>query len=194
MRLPESVYAFPRSMFGAHAMLARLKPPVPSDLAARVRRLEAERTARELVHAYLYAFDAKELELLLSLYDDDALLVNGFGTWRGRDAIRASHEHDLEKTAYSFHNLANVRVVLGDDDGEAWVSGYLYNVQSFAGEARGTVATGLFHLRDRAGAWKIAECRTAPAGRHALPPAPPGAEGARPTPSEPETSRDLTGA
>jgi uncharacterized protein (TIGR02246 family) len=180
-------------MFGAHTLLTRLRSaPARRDLEGRVRLLEAERSARELVHAHAYAFDAKDVDLLLELYADDAVLVNSFGTWRGREAIRRSHEHDAAKTSYSFHNLTNVVVTVGESGDEAWVSAYLQNVQARAADVQGTIATGLFHVRESGGVWKIVECRTAPAGKHALQPAAGSAEPGRPEPSDPQTSADLT--
>ena len=53
-------------MFGAHAFLARLRSHPASgghELEQRVRRLEAEHAVRDLVHAYEYAFDAKDVDL-----------------------------------------------------------------------------------------------------------------------------------
>src|SRR4051794_30667415 len=194
MKLPESLSAFPRSRFGAHVLLARLGGARPrGELEQRVRRLEAERDVRELVTRYMHAFDGEDLDLLLGLYDDAAVLVNGFGTWRGLDAIRASHAYDAAKTEYSLHNVLDANVVLDDACDEAWLSGYLYNFAALDGGLGGNVATCVFHVRRPADGWRVAECRTASLAKHGFAPAPVAAEPGRPQPSEPQTSRDLVG-
>lgn len=195
MRFPETLDDFPRSIFGAHAQLlrARTEAPAAADLEARVRRLEADLAVRDLVAAYMVAFDAKDIELLLSLYGPDAVLVNSFGTWRGPTAIRESHEFDLANNVYSFHNLANLVTTFDRTGTEAWVGGYLYNVVDREGAVVGSVATCLFHVQDSAAGWRIAECRTAPTGRHALPEAVVKPVSGRPVPTEAQTSNDLTG-
>jgi uncharacterized protein (TIGR02246 family) len=195
MAFPSTLYDFPRSLLGAHLRIARLASgrTAGADLEARVRRLEAERAVRELVHRYEYAQDAKSIEDLLSLYLPDAVLVNSFGTWAGLDAIRVSHDYDASKSEYSFHHVTTSTTVVNDSADEAWLSGYLYNFAERDGETFGTIATCVFHLRQTGEGWRIAECRTGSTGRHALERAQPLSRAGRPAPSRPETSIELQG-
>lgn len=194
MTLPRTLYDFPRSLLGAHLRLAGVAPHRSrGELEARVRLLEAERAARELVHAYVYAQDAKSLDDLLALYTEDAVLVNSFGTWAGLEAIRVSHEYDASRNDCSFHHVTTGTVTVGDSADEAWLCGYLYNFAEREGLTYGTLATCLFHLRESEDGWRVAECRTASTGRHSLQAAPPLPRAGRPAPSRPETSIELVG-
>jgi hypothetical protein len=193
LTFPRTLYEFPRSLLGAHVRLGRLRGSTAGDLEARVRRLEAELAARELVNAYMYAQDAKSTDELLALYLPGAVLVNSFGTWEGIEAIRTSHEFDASTSTFSFHHVTTVNVVVGDQADEAWLSGYLYNFAERGGAVYGTVATCIFHLKQTGQGWKVAECRTASTGRHLLEGAPPMPRDGRPVPTRPETSAALVG-
>jgi ketosteroid isomerase-like protein len=193
MGTPKTIFDLPRSVFGPHAWVAEQRRALTGSLDSRVARVEAELAIRDLINAYTYFYDAKDIDRLMNIYSDDCVLVNPRGTYIGTQAIRANYEGLKGGTDLIFHHANNVVVALADDSSEGWATAYLYSVSLRANGARAaTMGTYVFHVARRGDEWKVIECRITDDDRHTFGPPPEIARGTVPTPTRPETSRDLT--
>lgn len=80
-----------------------------ADLAARVRRLEAERAIRDLKARYLRACDLKDVEGLRDTLDPAAMIdFEGFPPFEGREAFVAVYrEFGCAPGVFDIHHGAN---------------------------------------------------------------------------------------
>jgi ketosteroid isomerase-like protein len=192
MTLPTSLYEIPRSLLALHVQLVRRPRPRRGDLEARVARLEAVQEIQRLLHQYAYSFDAGDIEAMMEIYSDDCLLINGSGTYAGAAAIRTNYQQAIAARETAFHHLADVEIATSDDIDEAWATGYLHNLAVRDGNAGGTMASFLFHLRRFDEEWKVVECRIVVSNQHGYAPPyarTPGPDLARPT--SPDTVASL---
>lgn len=184
MTLPTSLYEIPRSLLSLHVTLAQRTSHETNDLETRVARLEAVNDIQRVLHQYAYCYDAGEIDAMMEIYSDDCLLINGSGTFAGRDAIRSNYLESVANRQTAFHHLADVEIATSDDVSEAWVTAYLHNLAVHDGNPGGTMATCIFHLRRMDGRWMVVECRIVVSNQHGYgPPHPrkPLASVARPT-------------
>lgn len=188
MKLPRSLYDLPRTLLGFHVQLARNTPRADS-MEDRLRILEVEAAARRLLNRYAYAYDAGDVDAMMSIYSDDCVLINNKGTYQGAAAIRANYEYAVAERALAFHLLGDVEVQSSDDRTEAWVTGYLHNLAVRWGNAGGTMATCVFHIRDINGEWKVVESRIVISNQHSF--APPHARPVVGTPPVPTSSASV---
>jgi ketosteroid isomerase-like protein len=192
MTLPSSLYEIPRSLLSMHVALVRRPRPQAKDLETRVARLEAVNDIQRILHQYAYSYDAGDIEAMMEIYSDDCVLINGSGTYAGAEAIRANYVDAISARETAFHHLADVEIATSEDVREAWATGYLHNLAVRDGNAGGTMASCVFHLRRLDEDWKVIECRIAVSNQHGyLPPHPrtPTPTLARPT--SPQTVAEL---
>jgi ketosteroid isomerase-like protein len=188
MTLPNSLYEIPRSLLSLHVALVRRPRPKSQDLETRVARLEAVVDIQRILHQYAYSYDAGDIEAMMEIYSDDCLLVNGSGTYAGAEAIRSNYLEAISARETAFHHLADVEIATSEDVAEAWATGYLHNLAVRDGNAGGTMASCVFHLRRFEDAWRVIECRIVVSNQHGY--APPHPRTPTPSlarPSSPET-------
>jgi len=87
-------------------------PPVTADLAARLDRMESVEAIRQLAFAYALAVDARDLDLLVSLYVDDVRTADG----AGRGALKAVFDQSLRQFTTSSHLVSNHLIEFIDAD------------------------------------------------------------------------------
>jgi ketosteroid isomerase-like protein len=193
MTWPSTLYELPRTLLGLHAWIAKNPPVSDGTLEDRIAILEVEAAARRVLLRYAYCYDAGDVEGLMEIYSEDCVVVNPRGTFVGRDAIRLNYGQAIDEREVAFHHLSNVAVAASPDRAEAWVSAYMYNLAIRDGNAGGTVASCIFHIRRHDhGAWKVVEFRNVISGQHGFGPQAARERKSPPlTPTRPETVADL---
>jgi ketosteroid isomerase-like protein len=190
MTLPSSLYDLPRSLLSLHVALSRRRRPQPGDLESRVARLEAVNDIMRLLHQYAYSYDAGDIDAMMEIYDDECVLVNGAGTFAGTEAIRTNYLQAIAARETAFHHLADVEIATSDDVTEGWATGYLHNLAVRDGNAGGTMATCVFHVRRNGEIWRVLECRIAVSNQHGY--GPPHARQPVPKLARPTSPRTVT--
>lgn len=82
------------------------------DLAARLDRMESTDALRQLAFTYALAVDARDLDLLVSLYVDDVRTADG----PGRGALKAVFDQSLRQFTTSSHLVSNHLIEFIDAD------------------------------------------------------------------------------
>ncbi|HEV8295857.1 MAG TPA: nuclear transport factor 2 family protein [Acidimicrobiales bacterium] len=89
--------------------------PDRGSLEARVRRLEAVESARDLLHAYAAACDRGDLEGLVGLFADGAVLDANGAVYDGRAAIRQFYAPRLAPVTRHFVTNATFAATASGD-------------------------------------------------------------------------------
>jgi ketosteroid isomerase-like protein len=174
MSLPKSLYDLPRTLLGFHVALSRRPAPrsgAAGSLEQRVARLEATLDITRLLHQYAYAYDDGDIEAMMEIYSDDCVIINHRGTFAGTESIRSNYEEAISARGYAFHHLADVEISTSEDISEGWATGYLHNLAVRDGNAGGTMASCIFHVRRFEDRWKVVECRIVVTNQHSYEPA-----------------------
>jgi ketosteroid isomerase-like protein len=133
---------------------------ISSDLAARIDRLESRDAIERLIAQYAHGFDARDVELIRSVFHDDALLALGepFGDFEGIDAIAEAAHALWAQSPRMHHWMANAVVDVDGDvaTGVAALDCLVINVDDGP-----TMVVGNYFDRyeRRDGRWAIAERR-----------------------------------
>jgi ketosteroid isomerase-like protein len=87
-----------------------------AELLLRIERLEAEAAITRLSADYCHGADHRDLDLLLSVWADDAVWqVSDEVAFTGRDEIAAGIRRQWETTARAFHWTSNPSIVVSVD-------------------------------------------------------------------------------
>jgi ketosteroid isomerase-like protein len=159
--MSESRYtALKRSFWGLLHDHLRIKDAPPADLAKRVQRLEDELALRDLLNTYTYFYDGSDLDGVVSVFTDDATLVNPRGTYVGSKAIRENYAYNISNRKMSFHYASNVVIRAAEDGSEAAISAFYHATSVYASRSLASNG-GAYSIRARksSGRWKIAEMR-----------------------------------
>jgi uncharacterized protein (TIGR02246 family) len=119
-----------------------------------------EAQIRDLLTEYCYCYDAGDIERVVALFTEDAVISNATGVHRGRPAIRANYVDFVAKRKFGFHYVTNIIIRISTDADEAVATSYLltFNVTN-----TGTIAIVAGSYVDRLkrieGTWRIAERR-----------------------------------
>jgi len=87
-------------------------PRRPSDVTARLDRLESVESIRQLACRYALALDVRDLDAVVSLYVDDIRV----GSHRGRAALRAVFDRVLRGFTTTSHQVQNHVIEFDDVD------------------------------------------------------------------------------
>jgi ketosteroid isomerase-like protein len=192
MSWPRSLFELPRTLLGFHVWIAKNPPRSRGDVEDRLHVLEIDAAARRVLYRYAYCYDAGDIDGLMDIYTDDCVLVNRRGTFVGRDAIRSTYDLQIAERHVAFHHLANIDVRPAARRDEAWATAYIHNLAVRDGNAGGTMASAVFHLRREPDAWRVCEIRIAISNQHGfVPPAPRLPHGQLVSPTRPESVADL---
>lgn len=164
--------------------------PFPPERAAD------ERAVTEVLTSYTAFYDGRDLARLVSLFAEDALLVNPRGSFHGREAIERNFAWLIRQRRRALHLVSNVVARPGESVDCAWLGAYYYVLAEMSdGEVRLGSGTYFLRLARGAGRWRIQEGRIADAASAVLVPAAAPQSGAPseepPTPTRPETSANL---
>jgi uncharacterized protein (TIGR02246 family) len=109
-----------------------------------------------MVQAYTAAFEAKDVDAIMELFVDDAVMMGtGPGeVWAGKDSIRAAHiafTADLER-----ESSERTLVGSGMEGNTAWYTGYSVIAHSVGGKERSFQLNISLVLQKVGDGWKIA--------------------------------------
>lgn len=118
----------------------------------------------QLKHSYHWHFDEPDLEALLGLFTEDAVLEFGpYGTWTGPEEIRAGYEGIVASPGNAFaslHAVANPIIQISGDEGRGrW---YLLDQVLTGAPSEPTMrVAALYHdaYRRTADGWRISGMR-----------------------------------
>jgi uncharacterized protein (TIGR02246 family) len=96
--------------------------PRPTDVAARLQRLEDMEEIRTLLLDYGRFLDARDFAAYSRLFARDGEWVGGFGTVKGPGEIRAFMEKNIPgpNRQNTYHLLSNFRMEVTGDTAQAW--------------------------------------------------------------------------
>lgn len=162
-------------------------------LEQRLQRLEDEQAVRDLLVQYGFCYDSSDLDGLMALFAEDAVLVNSRGTFVGSKAIEENYRWINAQRQASFHFITNAQVRVGDGGREAWATAYFQSwAMDLSGDRRALLGSYVLRLVKAGDRWQIGDCRLTAnlsTGQAPGPPASLMAPGA-PRPTLPETSDD----
>lgn len=87
-------------------------PPPPSDVIARLDRLESLERIRQLACRYALALDVRDLDAVVGLYVDDVRV----GSHRGRPALRAVFDRVMRGFTTTSHQVQNHVIEFDHED------------------------------------------------------------------------------
>jgi ketosteroid isomerase-like protein len=162
--------SFPQGVSMADALrfhqdlLATARPA--GSVEDRLALIEAERDVQELLIAYSVHYEARDLDSLVELFADDAVLRNVVGEHVGRQAIRDNYVFLMDHLGLAMHFITNITVRV-DSATAARASSYLHSiaVRRRDGYTYGNGGTYSDRIERRDGVWQIVErLGTAPLG------------------------------
>jgi len=117
-----------------------------NDTPARLDALESRVAVEALINSYAQAFDSHDVDLLRSIWHDDARLDLGaaFGSFDGIEAIIASAHTNWSQMPYMHHWMANSLI---DIDGERASARIAADVLCTHVEMGPVQISGLYHDR-----------------------------------------------
>jgi hypothetical protein len=173
-------------MFAAMARNQQSRQGTPQE------RLEFDADVIDVFHRYHYAYDAQDLDTLMNLYEEEAVIVNPRGTYEGKPAIRENYAYLFAEAEFMLHYGTN-QVVRPGKPTEAWLGAFYLAFLKLRDIALHMVGgTYLFRLTNRRGEWGVLEQRITANFRSELAPIhiPTGSP---PTPTSPLNSFKLVG-
>ena len=84
-----------------------------------------EKSIHELLTEYCYCYDAGNIDRVLALFTDDAVVSNATGIHRGIDEIRSNYIDFVAKRKFGFHFVTNMTIRLAESRQEAVSTSYL---------------------------------------------------------------------
>lgn len=127
-------------------------------LAVRLDKIESRMAIEELIAQYAHGFDSQDVELVKSVFHDDALLALGppFGDFDGLESIGTAANDLWEQSPLMHHWMANVVIEIDGDEatGLAALDGLVMNVDDGPSMVIGNYRDR-YERRD--GRWAIAE-------------------------------------
>ncbi|SDZ48825.1 nuclear transport factor 2 family protein [Herbiconiux ginsengi] len=172
-----------------------LATPVDPDLRIeeRLARLEDIKAIEDAFRLYHIFYGGRDLEATLDLFTDDAIQVNGRGTFIGKESLRSSYEYLMTNQKFIIHHGTNVLVTLDPNDRDAALL-TARHINFWVGETGtpGIVGgTYLNRMRRVGGRWLIAEQRLTFNYRTVAELVPRVVNSTAPTPDLPLNQRDL---
>ena len=130
-----------------------------SELEARLDALESHNAITRLIADYGHAYDNQDIELLASIWHDDARFDAGsLGVDNGRDAILGSANEAWKEIPYMHHWMTNLAIDIEGDTATAVVALDCFETSVTDGPAMiGGKYFDRFERRD--GVWKFVERR-----------------------------------
>jgi ketosteroid isomerase-like protein len=172
------------------------------ELEKRVRILEEEAAVKEVLNRYTYAYDASDIDVLMSVFHPDCVIVNPRGTYRGAELIRRNYDYMLPTRRFSFHCVTNVTVRIEESERDAGMSAYYQDVSFLpSGGMKATGGSYVSRLLKTDDNWKFIEARFTNNFQHRLAAdsasdaaASLAPTDAAPAPSAPDNTREWIGA
>jgi len=133
-----------------------------SALASDMSRVQSpdEKLIHELLTEYCYCYDAGNIDRVLALFADDAVISNASGIHRGIDEIRQNYIDFVAMRKFGFHFVTNATIRLADSRLEAVSTSYLVtlNVKN-DGQLALVAGSYIDRFRKTGDHWKFSERR-----------------------------------
>ena len=119
-----------------------------------------EKSIHELLTEYCYCYDAGDIDRVLALFTDDAVISNATGIHRGIDEIRRNYIDFVAKRKFGFHFVTNMTIRLAESRQEAVSTSYLVtlNVKN-DGQLALVAGSYIDRFRKTGDIWKFSERR-----------------------------------
>ncbi len=119
-----------------------------------------EKSIHELLNEYCYCYDAGDIDRVVALFTDDAVISNAGGIHRGTDEIRRNYIDFVAKRKFGFHFVTNITVRLAESCLTAVSTSYLVtlNVKN-DGQLALVAGSYIDRFRKTADTWKFSERR-----------------------------------
>ena len=119
-----------------------------------------EKSIHELLTEYCYCYDAGNIDRVLALFTDDAIISNASGIHRGMDEIRSNYIDFVAKRKFGFHFVTNMTIRLAESRQQAVSTSYLVtlNVKN-DGQLALVAGSYIDRFRKTGDIWKFSERR-----------------------------------
>jgi len=119
-----------------------------------------EAAIRDLLNEYCYCYDAGDVDRVLSLFTDDAVISNATGVHHGILEIRKNYVDFVAKRRFGFHYVTNVTIRFSEPKDEAVATSYLLTLNVLnSGQLAIVAGSYVDRFRKSNGSWRIAERR-----------------------------------
>jgi ketosteroid isomerase-like protein len=127
----------------------------------RLARLEDIREIEDAFRMYHIFYGGHDMEATLDLFTDDAVQINGRGTFIGKESLRASYQYLMDNQKFIIHHGTNVLVTLDPEDRDAAVltARHIDFWMGLSGPPGIVGGTYVNRMRRVNGRWLIAEQR-----------------------------------
>ena len=119
-----------------------------------------EKSIHELLTEYCYCYDAGNIDRVIALFTDDAIISNASGIHRGINEIRQNYIDFVAKRKFGFHFVTNMTIRFGESCQEAVSTSYLVtlNVKN-DGKLAMVAGSYIDRFRKTDDIWKFSERR-----------------------------------
>ena len=119
-----------------------------------------EKLIHEVLTEYCYCYDAGNIDRVLTLFTDDAIISNASGIHRGIDDIRQNYIDFVAKRKFGFHFVTNMTIRIAESRQEAVSTSYLVtlNVKN-DGQLALVAGSYIDRFRKIGDDWKFSERR-----------------------------------
>ena len=119
-----------------------------------------EKSIHELLTEYCYCYDAGDINRVLALFTDDAVISNATGIHRGIDEIRRNYIDFVAKRKFGFHFVTNMTIRLAESRREAVSTSYLVTLNAKNdGQLALVAGSYIDRFRKTGDNWKFSERR-----------------------------------
>lgn len=139
--------------------LARQQEPDGTP-AEQLLRLVEERAVAEVITKYAYYYDASDVDGVMTLFTDDAVVASARGIYVGKAAVDANYRWVNAQRKLSYHRVSNVMVRFSLGHQEAWLTAYFNAIgQNHDEFRRGNAGNYFARLVKPQGRWLLADFR-----------------------------------
>ena len=123
-------------------------------------RLVEERAVTEVLTEYAYYYDASDVDRVMTLFTDDAVVVSARGLYAGKSEVDANYRWVNAQRLRSYHRVTNVMVRFSPGSQEAWATAYFNAIgQNHDELRRGNAGNYFARLLKQDGRWLLADFR-----------------------------------
>jgi ketosteroid isomerase-like protein len=152
--------AFDHGMWEPFNQNADINDSLKGSLELRMQRIEDETCLRQIMVKYAYSYDSNNVDALMTIFSDDAVLINPRATFIGSAMIKRNYDHLITTRRYSFHHITNLMTRFSDDGTEALGTMYWTDKHvGTSGSIDGSDGTYVSKFRKTHGQWLIVELR-----------------------------------
>jgi ketosteroid isomerase-like protein len=142
---------FAKELFAPYLAISAI--PTPAEVGD-------DAAIRDVLNEYCYCYDAGDVDRVVRLFTDDAVISNVAGIHRGIVDIRKNYVDFVAKRRFGFHYVTNVTIRFSEEKDEAVATSYLLTLNVLnTGQLAIVAGSYIDRLRKSNGYWRIAERR-----------------------------------